>query len=110
MADINSMLYEIIGHRISELRKLNNDNQQQLADKIGLGRSSISNIEAGRQQISLHLLYRISQVYNSEIYSLIPKVSEVASKVSLEVNNVNEIFKKQGIGNVTQKQILELLK
>lgn len=110
MADTNSVLYEIIGHRISELRKLNNHNQQQLADKIGLGRSSIANIESGRQQVSLHVIYRISQVYNAEVHSLIPKVSEVASKVSLELSNVNEVFKKQNVGDVTQKQILELLK
>jgi transcriptional regulator with XRE-family HTH domain len=110
MADFNSVLYSIIGYRISELRKLNNHNQQELADKIDISRSSISNIESGRQQISLHLLYRICQVYNCEVHVLIPKVSEIASKVSLETNNINEIIKKHNVGNVTKKQILNLLK
>lgn len=110
MADFNSVLYEIIGNRISELRRLGNNNQQELADKVGVSRSSISNIESGRQQLSLHLLYRICQVYNSEIHVIIPKVSEVASKVSIETNNINEIIKKHNLGNVTKKQILDLLK
>jgi transcriptional regulator with XRE-family HTH domain len=110
MADTNSVLYEIIGYRISELRKLKGDSQQQLSDKINLGRSSIANIEAGRQQVSLHLLYRISQVYETEIYSLLPSVNTVASKVSLEITNVNEIIKKENLGSLTKKHILELMK
>lgn len=109
MADTNSHLYEIIGFKISELRKFKGDNQHQLADKIDLGRSSIANIESGRQQVSLHILYRICQVYDAEIYSLLPKVSELASKVSLTLSNVNEVFKKEKVGNTTQKQILHLL-
>ena len=90
MPDIHSVLSEIIGKRISELRKFNNDNQQQLADKIDIKRSSISNIELGNQQISLVVLYRICQVYNTEIYSLLPRVNDV--------------------GSLTKKHILELLK
>ena len=109
MPDINPILYGVIGKRISELRKYNNDNQQQLADKIKLKRSSISNIESGRQQISLHLLYRISQVYNTEIYSLLPTVSEVASKVSLSLDNVTEVLKQNDVGLITEQQILKLL-
>lgn len=110
MADLNSVLYGIIGKRITELRKFNNDNQQQLSSKIGITRSSISNIELGRQQISLHLIYRISQVYNTEIYSLLPKVDEVASKASLEINNITNILKNKEIGSLTEKSILDLLK
>lgn len=111
MADFNSHLYETIGNRISELRKFKGDNQQQLADKINLGRSSIANIEAGRQQVSLHILYRICQIYDTEIHSLLPRVSEIASKISLELSNVNEVFKKEKIasGSNTQKEILQLL-
>ncbi len=110
MAEIDSILYQIIGKRITELRKLSNDNQQQLAGKIGLKRSTISNIEAGRQQISLHILYRIAQVYNAEIYSLIPKVTELASKVSLEINDLTELLDQHQLGDNTRKQIMELLK
>jgi len=112
MPDIHSVLYGIIGKRISELRKFKNDNQQQLADKIGIKRSSISNIELGNQQISLIILYRICQVYDTEIYSLLPRVNDVATKVSLslEVDNVVEILKSNDVGTLTQKQILELLK
>jgi transcriptional regulator with XRE-family HTH domain len=110
MADINSVLYGIIGSRISELRKFHNENQQELANKIGLKRSTISNIELGRQQVSLHLLYRICQVYNAEIYSLLPRVNELASKTSLVLEMKYKDLEKEEIGNKTRQQILELLK
>jgi transcriptional regulator with XRE-family HTH domain len=112
MADIHSVLSKIIGKSISELRRFNNDNQQQLADKIGIKRSSVSNMELGNQQISLVILYRICQVYNTEIYSLLPRVNEVASQVSLslEIDQVTEILKTSEVGSLTQQKILDLLK
>ena len=109
MPDFNSVIYKKIGYRISELRKYNNDNQQQLAEKINIGRSSISNFESGRQHISLHLLYRIAQVYNTEVHTLIPTVSEIASKVSLEVNKVNEVLDQTDVGDTTKNIIQEIL-
>lgn len=110
MTDFHSVLYTIIGKRITDLRKFNNETQEQLGKKIGLKRSSVSNIEQGRQQISLHLLYRVAQVYDTEIYSLLPRVNDLASKVSLEFNNVKEMLKENEIGTITQKKILERLK
>ncbi len=109
MPDFHSVLYQIVGSRIIELRKFNNDTQEQLAKKIGLKRSSISNIEQGRQQVSLHLLYRISQVYSTEIYSLLPRVNDLAGKVSLELDNVREMLKEKEVGTITQKKIFERL-
>jgi len=108
--DLQTELYSIVGKRISELRKYHNDNQQQLASKVGLKRSTISNIESGRQQIGLHWMYRICQIYQCEIYVLLPKVEELASKVSLSIDDFSHIFHKQEVGDRTKKQILELLK
>jgi transcriptional regulator with XRE-family HTH domain len=111
MAEGHSELYRIIGNRISELRKFKNDNQQDLAKKIGLKRSTISNIELGRQQITLEVLYRICQVYDTEIYSLLPQVNIVASKVSLELeNSYSKVLEKEDVGNKTRQEILQLLK
>lgn len=46
-----------LGRNISYYRKLSGLTQQQLADAIGLTRSSIANIEVGRQETSVtHLL------------------------------------------------------
>lgn len=109
MPELNSVLYGIIGHRISELRKFNNDNQQQLAIKIGIGRSSISNFEAGRQPISLTLLYRIAQVYNTEVHVLLPHVSEVSSKTSLVIEKVNETLEDAKLNEATKSYILGII-
>ena len=42
-----------IGRRLKEKREEFGLLQQELADELGYGRTSITNIEAGRQQLSL---------------------------------------------------------
>ena len=106
----NEVLYAEIGQKISAVRKLHKDSQDTLAVKVGLKRSTVSNIEVGRLQITLHLLYRIAQIYNLEVYELIPKVNAIACKVSLQYEDLNEKLKDQDVGEKTMFEIKELLK
>lgn len=46
-----------VGKRVKMMRKRAGMNQQALADAIGLQRTSVANIEAGRQAISLRTAY-----------------------------------------------------
>lgn len=48
-----------IALRIEELRKSKGYTQEEFANKIGLSRVSIVNIENGRQQVSMKNLYTI---------------------------------------------------
>jgi len=57
-------LYEESGKRIKKYRKLRNLTQDQLASKINLSRTSLANLESGRQQILLHHLYEIAEALN----------------------------------------------
>lgn len=61
---------EKIGHLIQESR-LNRDlTQADLAEKIGSSQSAINRIEAGKQNITLEMLARISEELSSEIISV----------------------------------------
>jgi transcriptional regulator with XRE-family HTH domain len=51
--------YADFGQRLRQAR--GNTSQQQLGTRVGLSRGSISNIEAGRQHIPLHLLPRLAR-------------------------------------------------
>lgn len=51
--------YKALGARIRELRG-NNLSQEQLAKAVKLTRTSIVNIEAGRQKLLLHNLFKIA--------------------------------------------------
>ena len=65
-------VYEEIGRRIFEARDKKGLTQAQLAKKIDLKRTSITNIEKGRQQLLVHMLIKIAEALDVEIGSLIP--------------------------------------
>ncbi len=49
MAAVNIM----VGHKLALLRNALGWSQERLADKVGLSRASIANIEGGRQKVDL---------------------------------------------------------
>ncbi len=82
MKDFNSTLYKIIGFRIKEARHRLEYSQEDLAKKTKISRASISNIELGRHQPPLHVLYDISSVLNFDLQQLLPTFSEVEKQIS----------------------------
>lgn len=56
-----------MGEEIRRVRQSRGMTQQELADKAGMARTSITNIEAGRQKISLVLLERLAHALNCEV-------------------------------------------
>lgn len=68
---INEQAYlEKIGHLIQESRVHRDLTQAELAEKIGSSQSAINRIEAGKQNITLEMLARISEELSSEIVTL----------------------------------------
>ncbi|MDY6826505.1 MAG: helix-turn-helix transcriptional regulator [Bacillota bacterium] len=53
--------------RINELRARYDLTQEQLAEKVGVRRETISHIEKGRYNLSLLLAYKIARALNSSI-------------------------------------------
>lgn len=67
-------LYSTIGRRIKKLRENSKMTQlelsQKMNDKIGgrnIGRTSITMIEAGKQRITIHQLYKVSVIFEVPI-------------------------------------------
>lgn len=56
-----------IGELIGRIRTQRGLTQKELADKLGTSQSAINRIEAGRQNVTLEMLARISDVLNKEI-------------------------------------------
>jgi transcriptional regulator with XRE-family HTH domain len=46
--------------------------QDELAQRVGLTRTSISNIEGGRQKIQVHTLYAIAEALHAPVDTLLP--------------------------------------
>lgn len=88
-------LYEQLGKRVKARRKGQELSQAQLAKQVDLTRTSISNIEAGRQHLPLHVLYRLAQCLHCRPHDLLPetdvlaKTDEAASQLAAKTQRAD---------------------
>ena len=89
-------LYHFIGNNIKTKRLAKDLNQEDLAKLVGLTRSSIAQIEAGRQAPSVYLLYQLCAILKTTIISLLPKneFDLLSSERITERNEIVEILDK----------------
>ena len=75
MSSFNSVLYSILGQRIKDRREELGFSQHQLAENVSniypIKRSSISNIERGKQQPPLHIIYEICKAIRLDVQNYI---------------------------------------
>lgn len=67
-----SNLYAHVGACIRKWRRKRGLNQKELADRVSLERTSITNIEAGRQKTLLHTFVGIARALGVEPAHLLP--------------------------------------
>lgn len=90
-------LYKIVGAKIREKRETDGVSQNLLGDEVELLRTSISNIEAGRQRPPLHLLYQLCIALNLELSDVLPSIEEI------RVQNLVSIKTAHGVQEVPPK-------
>ena len=73
-----STVYSNVGARIRDERERRNVSQEMLADRVGLTRTSITNIEKGRQKVLLHTLLEIARVLDLKPTRLLPDISRLS--------------------------------
>lgn len=67
--------YKEFGTLVKKARKDAKLSQEQLADRVGVARTSITNIEVGRQHTPLHMVARIAGILGVDPAALIPAFS-----------------------------------
>lgn len=77
----NQAFYRELGHRIREAREKSHLTQEALAVKVSLTRTSVTNIEKGRQQLLVHTLMEISKALNVAPESLLPKPQSLTEEL-----------------------------
>jgi transcriptional regulator with XRE-family HTH domain len=76
-----AQIQQAVGALIQAKRKAIGMSQETLSAAIGLSRSSIANIECGRQKIGVPLLYQIADLLQTTPHDLLPPLpSKPASK------------------------------
>ena len=94
-------LYRTLGLRIRDARRRSVPrlSQQDLATRIGISRTSIVNIEAGRQHAPLHVVVGIAEALATDIATLIPHAEDFsAPELHLPINRrtMKEIERASG--------------
>jgi transcriptional regulator with XRE-family HTH domain len=73
-----------IGERIKESRKQKSLTQQELAEKLNVTRSAISNWEVGRNYPDLDLIIQISELFGITLDQLLKEDTTMVQKISTE--------------------------
>jgi transcriptional regulator with XRE-family HTH domain len=59
--------------------------QEELGQRVGLSRTSIANLEAGRQRVPLHMLYVFARELGVPAASLLPDRRDMATAVRADL-------------------------
>lgn len=70
-------LYRAVGEAIRSTRLAQDMTQEQLAKAVGFLRTSVVNIEAGRQRVPLATLYDIADALGVQATALLPRNEDV---------------------------------
>jgi len=96
MAVDEDALYRWIGDRLKKRRLELHLTQDDIASRVGVLRTSITNIEAGRQKTPLHVLYGLCEALDLDIALVVPPSSEVSRRIGPGATEVAEKFKHMG--------------
>ncbi|WP_367174285.1 helix-turn-helix domain-containing protein [uncultured Deinococcus sp.] len=89
-----TLLYAALGRRVRTLRKQSNLSQDDLASRLGLLRTSITNIESGRQKLTLASLYRLSAAFNISFDDLLPPRDQFIKQDPIQGFNPDDMKSK----------------
>jgi Helix-turn-helix. len=65
-------LYREFGHILRRRRQAADLTQEDVAGRVGLARTSITNMELGRQHVSLHMVYQLANAIGIPASDLLP--------------------------------------
>lgn len=87
-------LFKEVGQKIRQLREAQTGGrarltQAELAEMVGLERTSITNIERGNQKVPLHVLYRICEVLRAPVSDVMPGIAEVQAEVDAPLEELS---------------------
>jgi transcriptional regulator with XRE-family HTH domain len=66
-------IYREFGRILKKRRKEAKLTQDDIANKVGLVRTSITNIEQGKQHVSLHMLFQLADAIGARPQDLLPE-------------------------------------
>lgn len=74
------LLFKEIGKYLKTIRKEKKLTQAELARAAGVLRTSVTNLEAGKQKVPLPVIYELCAVLQIDITALLPAIEQVLKK------------------------------
>lgn len=100
--------YELIGSAIKSKRKEQGYTQTELANKTGMSRTSIVNIENGKQYPPVHLLWELSQALECNPVDFYPSSSNDFYDKSSQSDIVKEIRRVSKTANIKKESLSKI--
>jgi transcriptional regulator with XRE-family HTH domain len=102
---LEDAIYHALGARIATRRNELKLSQADLAERVGMSRGSVANVEAGRQRLPLHQVYRYLEALRlGEVGDLLPKpthqTSDLDESPSLDMRQATE-----GLSDMAKAQV-----
>lgn len=82
--ELNRLIGESIKHNRTHYRG-QSMTQEQLATKVGVKRTSITNIERGAQSVPIGLLYKLCNVFDIDLSKLLPNIEKVKNDIAIPI-------------------------
>lgn len=98
-------LYVQIGQNVRRIRRTRKMTQGALADHVRLSRTSVTNIEKGRQKILVHTLAELAKALETSFSELVPSpVQEANNGIEARLSHLPETAEKDFVISVMQPQ------
>jgi transcriptional regulator with XRE-family HTH domain len=81
--EFSTGIQKAFGQRLKAARKASNIGQEDLANALGLSRTSISNLEQGRQRVFLDQVYLMAERLQVPLADLLPPPHDVVEEYTI---------------------------
>ena len=86
--------YEEFGRLVLNARTKAKMSQDALSKRVGMSRTSVTNIEKGRQQLPLHMLYSFADALGTSPSDLFPDKNKITTPTNLIQVDVSHLPKE----------------
>jgi len=90
--DDREFIYEELGLLIAKERKRRNLTQREFGAMVGMSRTSITNIERGRQTVQVHQLFAFAHALHIEASVLLPKIAVPIARRTDALDQVASVY------------------
>lgn len=84
-------LWPNVRRSVRILRQAHRINQEELAERIGVLRTTVTNIESGHQKTTLEQLYAIARELGVDVWALLPTIEDAAREYRTKEQDLEEL-------------------